>query len=100
MKLYQFLLPIADNTGKSYHDAITLWQSKALHLAGGYSLHGYVNGAWSEGVIIYHDTLVDLHLACDQDIYEALVAATFDLFPDQLAIFTAEIGTAHIINRV
>lgn len=108
MNLYQIALPdttvqfqphqAARNHARQMRDK---WVSHALSLAGGYTELGSRAGAWSDPMSV--DTVVEtMHwyqVATDTKTMGSLVEIAFDLFPDQKAIFYANVGRAIIMPR-
>jgi hypothetical protein len=99
MKLYLFALPLFTNGGGDYDEAHELWRRKALDLAGGFTELPDAHGFWMDGNKLYNDRIRHYHVACEPEVYAALLGEAFKLFPDQVSIFTAELGTAEIITR-
>ena len=97
MKLYQINLPCYTNAGRDYYPAHEAWQKICLDLAGGYTRLAVIEGAWknAEGTVIY-DEVAGYQVATDATTWSAIHAAAKRLFPDQVCIFWAWIGTAHI----
>lgn len=103
MKLYQINLPRWTNAGLDYEPAHGEFETACLTFAGGITrLPLFAQGAWknAEGEVI-RDDLVIYHVATDdtddgRDAWGAIHSAAKRLFPDQVCIFWAEIGTAHI----
>jgi hypothetical protein len=102
MILHSITLPTTDNDGRSTESALRAWQSIAVALAGGYTRGSPETGAWlGSDNRLYSDISVTYRVACDHEtIWRKLVAKAFELFPDQLAICHAVIGTAEIENRL
>ena len=101
MILHTITLPTTDNAGRSTEYALRNWQAIAVVLAGGFTRGCPETGAWlGSDNRLYSDITVTYRVACDRsDIWARLVAKAFELFPDQLAIMHAEIGTATIAER-
>lgn len=100
--LYQFNIPTNTNAGLSYELARKSWAAEALTLAGGYTLlPGFAEGFWKgEGSPrVYKDTMAIYHVACDPVVLKALKVAFWRLFPDQEALFLADLGPAYIEPR-
>lgn len=100
MKLYQITLPMFDNAGLNTNVARVQWEKAALQAAGGFTRLPAAEGAWlgPDGKT-YTDRSRAYHIACEEWAFAGLLAEAFRLFPDQLAIFTAEIGMAIIHER-
>lgn len=102
LDLYRFYLPVLANDGAtSYHEALDIWKHEAIKLAGGITICALVRGAWIDPATgtVYDETIQPFEVACDHSQYCILRDRAFDLFPDQLAIMAAEIGTAYITSR-
>ncbi len=100
MKLYEIQLPERDNSDISTYHRCDQWEAHCLQIVGGFSKAGKVVGFWNDkkkGLFI--DDMISYRIACQPEQFAALVDCAFRLFPDQLAIFTAEIGTAEIVTR-
>lgn len=102
MNLYQFNLPEASNDGLvDYGPARSVWEEAAIDEAGGFTSLGRQMGAWrSDDGAIYREPMHGYLVATTRERMEALTARAFDLFPDQLALFVAEVGQARIFERV
>lgn len=76
------------------------WENFAAEIAGGYTRLGEVRGAWRDpnGAMIY-EPMMQYQVATTHDQWRRLVALAFELFPNEQAIFWAEIGTATIETR-
>lgn len=98
-KLYQFTLPCLDNRQRSYEKARKAWEAKAMDLAGGLTILPLAEGAWKspETGKIYRETVARYDVACDRAVALALVQEACELFPDQEAIFYAELGVARLV---
>lgn len=100
MKLYQFTLPTHDNRGLTYELARKRWAAQAVKLAGGVTAPlTFREGTWKGEDREFKETVAEYTVACDELTYAALLAFAFDNFPDQEAIFTAELGEAAINSR-
>lgn len=101
MKLYSIALPDATNSGRKTLIARATWENRALELSGGFTRRPAGEGSWRDPKSgeIFHDVMHSYEVACGELVWRQLVAAAFELFPDQLAIFTAEIGYASIVER-
>lgn len=100
LSLYQFNLPTNTNGGLSYELARKAWEKEALTMAGGYTLApGFALGYWKGDARTYKDTLAVYQVACYPDVLEYLKGAFWRLFPDQEALFCADLGPASIIER-
>lgn len=103
MNVYQIALPVFSNDGRvNYARARAVWQDEALRLAGGYTEIGRRVGAWrdpSDGAV-YREPMEWYEVATDDAFtFGILVERAFELFPDQLSFYTAQVGAAQIINR-
>ncbi len=100
INLYQFNLPTNTNAGLTYGPARTSWEAEALKLAGGYTLApGFASGVWKGESRVYKETIAVYQVACEPRVGAALEDAFWRLFPDQEALFVADLGPASIINR-
>lgn len=103
MNLYEIQIPVHANGGKRYELARrTKFQDWLLQYAGGYSRNEHaIIGAWRNVAgEVYIEQMMSYHVACSAQAFEKIMAAAFSIFPDQHAIFTAQIGQADIRNRV
>lgn len=100
MRLYRFHMPDTGNDGRDYADARLKFRDECLRLAGGYTLGQKVLGYWNEGGVTYLDLNWPIEVAVEDGKGEAtrrrLVQLFKECFPDQLAVFSAEIGEAWI----
>jgi hypothetical protein len=99
MKLWQFTLPNYANDGASYATARAEWERKARERAGGLTHIGMTVGQWVDAGKLYYEPMQTYQVAASSDIADELLADAFELFPDQQALFRAEIGTASIVER-
>jgi len=99
MNLYEIALPARDNSGKDTEQAQAAWCARALELAGGYTEKPPALGVWLDKGKTYRDEMVGFQVACEPTVKDKLLAAAFELFPDQLAIFVSQVGTATIHER-
>lgn len=100
MRLYQFTLPTHDNKGLSYETARKRWERHAIAAAGGITRNDIPqSGVWMDGGREYRETVMHYTVACEASTFKLLLAHAFECFPDQLAIMTADLGTATIHNR-
>ena len=101
MKLYQLTLPVLDNQGHSMVSAIDALDAYTLEVVGGCSRSGGISGLWRDqhNDKVYADQLVAWHIATAETVFRLVLAKAFELWPDQLAIFWAQIGTATIEHR-
>lgn len=113
MRLFQYMVPMRDNNGESNAGARVRFENTLLQVAGGFTRGPTMFGVWadSDGTL-YDDTNMPYVVALDfspgdgvflargvESKLEETDTAFFRLFPDQKAMFRAEIGTAQIINR-
>ena len=98
-RLWEFQLPEATNAGDPYVLSLHEWEDTALGHAGGYTRLPAGDGFWRDGQVTYQDRMVLYRVLCDRDTMQTLLDAAFRLFPDQTAIFVADIGTATIHYR-
>lgn len=101
MRYFEIALPTVTNDGKEYSDALQRWEGCALAIAGGFTRRPDGDGHWRDPDTgrVFVDRMRSYRVACDAKEFARLLGIAFDLFPDQLAIFTAEIGEATIHNR-
>lgn len=98
MRYYEIQLPARDNAGKLTKRALANFERVALKTAGGFNRSPAVEGAW-QGSKVFRDMMVPYRLACTEAQFGLLLLSAFDLFPDQEAIFTADLGQANIAER-
>lgn len=100
MKLYEFFLPVYDNSGATTGLARAQFRKDALQECGGFSLGSRRRGAWIDNTgKVFYDVIAPITIACEPTQRDLLLERAFELFPDQKAIFVAEIGTATIYER-
>lgn len=100
MKLYQFTLPTHTNAGLSYELARKRWEQHAIAAAGGITrAPGFAEGVWRDQGREYKETVALYTVACEVSTFKLLLAHAFECFPDQLAIFTVELGEAYVNER-
>jgi hypothetical protein len=100
MRLFQFTLPVHTNAGLSYELARKRFSREAVKLAGGITepetLH---RGVWQGEGRTYRELVAVYQVACDQETADKLLAVAWDAFPDQEALFVADLGPAVIHTR-
>lgn len=101
MILYEIALPTQTNDGKPYTAALFAWEHDALRVAGGYTKLPLAQGVWVDMADgpgrVYRDTMQCYRIGVEtEETFARLVTAAFERFPDQVAIFTARIGTATV----
>lgn len=95
LKLYRFTLPLATNAGLSTEKARKDWEQEALKLAGGFTLLPFADGAWRDDTgRTMKDRVALYEVGCAPKIGLALADCFWRLFPDQEALFIAQLGTA------
>lgn len=102
MHLYEIALPVWTNTRrKNYETQRKQWEAFALERAGGYTALAQAMGAWhdTDTKRDYIEPMLLYRVVCSSETWDALVRRAFELFDDQLALYTAQIGDAFIINR-
>lgn len=100
MKLYQFNIPTNTNAGLSYELARKSWEKVALEAAGGFTLApGFSTGVWTGEARTYRETMAIYTVACEPPVRAILEGAFWRLFPDQEAMFVADLGPAYITSR-
>lgn len=103
MRVYRFHLPDKSNDAKTdYRSARHAWLNDALRMAGGATALGKASGVWrdpSDGKV-YWETMWVYEVAIEdefgEDTRRGLVNLAKIAFPDQLAIYSAEVGQAWI----
>ena len=99
-RFYEFLLPDRDNAGIVLREERRHWETRALARAGGFTWGGIVKGSWRDDRMqVYTEYMHSYRVACDDIAFQCLLTDAFELFPDQVAIFAAEIGRATIHRR-
>jgi len=100
-KLYEIAVPTRDNKGKSYEKSIALFEEQLLAYADGFTRMPNAEGYWRDPKSgkVYFDVMRGYRVATSGKIFARIVDRAFDLFHDQLAIFTADIGSARIVSR-
>ncbi len=101
MNLYEFALPTKANNGDDYSDALKAWEDIALNRCNGFTRMPDVDGFWRDGDDgkVYADRMRGYRIACKPAQMRAMRDDAFRLFPDQVALFVATIGTADIVSR-
>ncbi len=97
MRLYEITLPLATNDGATYHSAHADFTTWLVDVFGGYTAT-MQNGAWRgpDGAL-YCEPSVAYRVASDlADAPRMLLHRAKELFPDQLAIFWANMGEGHV----
>lgn len=100
-RLYLFTLPVRTNAGLTCEIARKRWSGEALKLCGGVTEpQSFNRGVWDNGDgQTYREEVAEYKVACTAAQYKALLAFAFDAFPDQEAIFTADLGEAFVNVR-
>lgn len=99
MKLYEVHVPLRTNDGRDYRGAIEEFENALMEGFGGFHRLQPVKGAWRDDKD-YIETMVPFCVADPSpEAEEDLRALAFIYFPDQKAIFIAQIGTATIYER-
>lgn len=100
LNLYRFHLPTRANTGESYHNAMLAWRDWTINLVGGITIGALVRGVWIDDTgKEYEETIQLFDVACTSEQHATLLQFAFNLFPDQVCIFHAELGKANISYR-
>jgi hypothetical protein len=97
MHLYRIILPVNDNGGKPCNGAHASFQAYVIDKAGGLTTSA-ATGAGHTGARIQREGVIAYDVACDAQTFDKLVTRAIELFPDQVAIFTATIGTALFVE--
>lgn len=104
MDLYEVTIPTEDNAGQSMreaHAAFGLWLIESF---GGFT-SWRTHGAWQDAGRSYVEASITYRVAireaqCPGDAAVPHIAAqALAIFPDQLAVYIAQVGTAAIIAR-
>lgn len=100
-RLYLFTLPVRTNAGLTCELARKRWAAEALKQCGGLTEpQAFNKGVWDNGDgQTYKEEVAEYKVACTAAQYKALLAFAFDAFPDQEAIFTADLGEAFVNVR-
>jgi hypothetical protein len=96
MRQFQILLPLTDNKGTGLSSALSAFEAQALSIAGGFTDAGQVRGVWEGPDRRYTDQLRDYRVACEPAQFQSILDAAHILFPDQHAIFAADLGDAWV----
>ena len=104
MRHYEFLLPYWHNDPHqtSYSEERSSWWEIALDIAGGVTSLPGVDGSWRDPAVngrTYNETMAPYRVLCSSVAKDYLVAEALRLFPDQISIFVADLGSAEIIYR-
>ncbi len=100
LKQYEIVLPCDDNLGRTNARALAEFEKFLLNHNNGFTRNARCQGAWKDDTgKVYLDELVPYRVACGADAWAAILTMAFALFNDQKAIYYAEIGTAHIVER-
>lgn len=100
MTMWQFTIPNYSNDGASYADARKEWEHRAIAKAGGLTHVGLTVGQWiDERGKLFYEPMQTYQVGASTEVANDLLADAFELFPDQQALFRAEIGTATIFER-
>jgi hypothetical protein len=99
MNLYQIVLPLKDNSGHDVTPAHRAFQNAVLSVVPGLTKMPQAYGLWDDRGERYIDRVVPYQIACSSNQWRIIVGHAFRLFPDQLAIFHAQLGTAEIEYR-
>lgn len=99
MRLYQFNLPTHTNEGRNTEQARKNWALEALERAGGFTELPRARGVWRGDERDYDEGVIAYQVACSDDVRGQLLDAAFLYFPDQEAIFFADLGPASIVVR-
>jgi hypothetical protein len=101
MRLYLFTLPVRTNAGLTCELPRKRWAAEALKVAGGVTEpQAFNKGVWANGDgQTYREEVAEYKVATDKAGFARLLAFAFDQFPDQEAIFTADLGEASIHTR-
>lgn len=99
MHLYRFTLPTHTNAGLSYELARKGFSREALTVAGGFTEQPIAQGVWEGDARTYRETVVSYDVATNEEGSAKLLAAAFRLFPDQEALFVADLGPCAIHSR-
>ncbi len=100
-RLYLFTLPVRTNAGLTCELARKRWAAEALKLCGGVTEpQSFHKGVRDNGDgQTYREEVAEYKVATDKATFARLLAFAFDQFPDQEAIFTADLGECAIHTR-
>ncbi len=94
MKVYNILVPLADNQGILRRDRVTEFEAKLDALAGGYTIAPDVAGVWHDkDGKRYADTLRSYTIGVPEATLSVILDAAHHTFTDQTAIYVSEVGT-------
>lgn len=104
MRLYEIILPVLDNQGQPTREAHAAFRSRLRSLSGGFT-YSNVSGEWTDdqGQVFTDDSIA--YRFAEPESRQAstaiphIVSLAARLFPDQLAIFWAQVGDATIWTR-
>jgi hypothetical protein len=103
MRLYEILVPVLTNDGKSTHGARLAFEGELVRLSGGYTRLEPVEGAWVEepGGGVQVETMQPYRFTGEPGttVCMDVLAAAMRLFSDQKAVFIADLGEAMIHAR-
>lgn len=94
-KLYQIILPLYDNGGRSTLTQREFWCQSAINSAGGCTEVATGQGHWQDEDRTQTEEIVVYQVGCEPHIWNYLRARAFALFPDQKAICWAQLGEFH-----
>lgn len=98
--LYQFVLPDVANDGVTdYSDARRAFERDALSIAGGFTYLGTAQGAWVDNGKVFRERNHVYHVATNAKDAAEITNRAFNHFPDQFAIYRAEIGKGALVER-
>lgn len=102
MNQYEIALPVFRNSRRgNYETERGKWENFALDTAEGFTRLPQSEGVWRDPKTkrVYTEPMVFYRIASTSETFDALLRKAFDLFPDQLAFYTATTGEAFLINR-
>jgi len=99
MRLYQFNLPTHTNAARNTESARKSWSLEALNKAGGYTEQPRARGLWRGEDRDYDEGVIAYQVACLPAVAQELLDAAFLFYPDQEAIFVADLGPVRIVTR-
>lgn len=93
MKLFEVQTPVTTELARRD------FEDDLLSVSGGLSDRGEVQGSWLSGDIFYQEPMRAYHVATTDHTAEELASMVMRWFPDEVAVYVAEIGTAGVFNR-
>lgn len=101
--LYRILIPVMQNGGVlNYESERKQFASELAIISGGYTEHVPSKGIWIDPTTgkRYSEPMIAFDFVATKTALGTVVHRAFQLFPDQISFFTAQIGVASIVSRV